>query len=212
MGLAVEVGVLADLLENDPEGADWLRESFESVNAVLVDKGLPQHREPESLPPLDNRAALLSYPYSFLHHLRRVAAHVAEKPGWVAKPFPDSADAAADPLVDKHTARMESHLLCHSDCEGFYLPIPFKEIISDDQDRIPGGMLGSSIALQRELSAVAAALGIRLENGELSDEEADRINRDVESESPLWIEKAVWLSFFEAARLSVQHKAAVCFG
>jgi hypothetical protein len=211
MGLAVEVGMLADLLENDPEGADWLRESFDSVNAVLADNKLPPHGEPESLDPLDNRASLLSYPYSFLHHLRRVAAHAAEKPGWIAKPFPEASDPAADPLVDKHSGYMESHLLCHSDCEGFYLPIQFNEVIFDDQDRIPGGMLGSSYMLQKELIAVAPALGIRLENGQLRDQEADRINREVEAESPLWIEKAVWLSLFEAARLSIQHKVAVCF-
>jgi hypothetical protein len=28
MGLAVEVGMLADLLENDAEGAEWLRGSL----------------------------------------------------------------------------------------------------------------------------------------------------------------------------------------
>jgi len=41
MGLAVEVGMLADLLEIDAEGADWLRESFDSVNAVLAEHKLP---------------------------------------------------------------------------------------------------------------------------------------------------------------------------
>jgi hypothetical protein len=211
MGLAVEVGMLAYLLENDPEGADWLRESFNSVNAVLADNKLPTHREPESLAKLNNRASILSYPYSFLHQLRRVAAHAAEKPGWVAKPFPETEDPSADPVVDEQSAYLESHLLCHSDCEGFYLPIEFKEPIGDDQNRIPGGILGSSVILQKELVAVAPALGIRLENGHLSDQEADRLNREIEAESPLWIEKAVWLSLFEAARLSIEHKTAVCF-
>jgi hypothetical protein len=28
MGLSVQVGVLADLLENDPESLDWLRQGF----------------------------------------------------------------------------------------------------------------------------------------------------------------------------------------
>ena len=211
MGLAVEVGMLCNLIHNDPEGADWLRESFNSVNAVLVENKLPPHREPESLPALNNRASILSYPYSFLHHLRRVAAHAAEKPGWVAKPFPEADDPSADPVVDKQSAYLESHLLCHSDCEGFYLPILFKEPIGDDQNRIPGGILGSSVVLQKELVAAAPALGIRLENGQLSDPEADRLNREIESESPLWIEKAVWLSLFEAARLSIEHKTAICF-
>ena len=58
MGLAVEIGVLANIIEDDPEGADWLRESFDSVNAVLADHKLPPHHEPESLPPLESRDAL----------------------------------------------------------------------------------------------------------------------------------------------------------
>jgi hypothetical protein len=211
MGLAVEVGMLADLIQNDADGADWLRDSFSSVNAVLAENKLPPHQEPESMPALNNRASILSYPYSFLHHLRRVAAHAAEKPGWVAKPFPESDDPSADPVVDKQSAYLESHLLCHSDCEGFYLPIEFKEPIGDDQNRIPGGILGSSFMLRKELIAAAPALGIRLENGQLSDHEADRLNGEIEAESPLWIEKAVWMSLFEAARLSIEHKTAVCF-
>jgi hypothetical protein len=211
MGLDVEVGMLSQLIEDDPEGADHLRETIASLNAVLAANKLPPHREPESLPLLENRASILSYPYSFLHYLRRVAAHAAAKPGWTAKPFPDSSDPADDSLVEKQSAYLESHLLCHSDCEGFYLPIEFKEVIFDDDDRIPGGMLGSSFMLKKELIAVAPALGIRLDRGELSDKEAEGINREVEAEAPLWIEKAVWLSLFEAARLSIKHKSAVCF-
>lgn len=210
MGLGVAVGQLADLLENDPEGAESLREDF-AVNRVLAGLGLSEHREPESLPRLDNRSSLLGYPYSFLHHLRRAAAHVAEKPGWLATPFPESANPAHDPLVDRHSDRLQSHLLCHSDCEGFYLPIQFQVLIVDNDNRIRGGLLGSSYMLQQELVAVAPALGIRLENGRLRDEDADQINGDVADEAPLWIEKAVWLSLFEAARLSIQHKSAICF-
>ena len=39
----------------------------------------------------------------------------------------------------------DSHLLCHSDCEGFYLPIDFADVIVDakNQMRIAGGLLGS---------------------------------------------------------------------
>jgi hypothetical protein len=56
MGLAVEVGMLADLLDNDEEGAEWLRESLANANAVLTELSLPTHSEPESLPTLDDRA------------------------------------------------------------------------------------------------------------------------------------------------------------
>jgi hypothetical protein len=54
-------------------------------------------------------------------------------------------------------------------------------------------------------------LGIRLHPGELTETEVEKIRSDVESESSLWIERGVWLTLFEAARLSVQHNTAICF-
>lgn len=212
MGLAVEVGRLADLKANDEEGAAWLGRALGNVNAVLRENGLPAHAEPEALPPLRSRAPLDSYPYSFLHHLRRFAAHARANPKWKPKPFPKSADPAADPVIADQAAMLDSHLLCHSDCEGFYVPVDFPEPLFAGEDQIPGGMLGSSQGLMRELVAVAPVLGIRLSRGQLSDPEANRIGDVVEAEGPFWIELAVWLSLFEAARLSIEHRTAVCFG
>jgi hypothetical protein len=63
----------------------------------------------------------------------------------------------------------------------------------------------------RELIAVAPSLGISLSAGRLSDEEAARIDKIVEAEGPFWIEHLVWISLFEAARLSIEHKTAICF-
>jgi hypothetical protein len=211
MGLAVEVGVLAYLNDNDEEGATWLHERFVKVNEVLVENGLPSHVEPETLPPMNNRASLKSYPYSFLHYLRRFAAHVSSDPNWKPTPVAESEDPADDPVVDDETAMFNSHLLCHSDCEGFYLPIDFAEPLFADEDRVPGGMLGSSQGLMRELVAVAPFLGINLSDGTLSDAEAIRINSISETEGWFWIEQAVWISLFEAMRLSIEHKSAICF-
>ncbi|MBI3822480.1 MAG: hypothetical protein HY289_07350 [Planctomycetes bacterium] len=212
MGLAVQVGQLADLVENDEEGADWFRKVLAGLNAVLAEHKLPPHTEPEKLPPLDDRTPIGSYSYSYLHHLRRVAAHVMQDPDWIAKPLAESEDPAADPVVDEESAMMASHLLCHSDCEGFYLPIDFKEIIVDDNgDLIPGGILGSSFTLMKELIVIAPALKIQIANGELSNDDAKKINAEIDQEGPLWIEKAVWISLFEAARLSIQHQTAICF-
>ena len=42
MGLAVETGMLADLFANDPEGAEWTRESLARVNDVLAENNLPR--------------------------------------------------------------------------------------------------------------------------------------------------------------------------
>jgi len=205
--------MLADLIEHDAEGAQWLRDNLAKVNEVLAENDLPRHEEPERLSPMQSRDDLLSYPYSFLHYLRRVYAHVTRDPGWEPTPMPEGENAAEDPVVDEETYMMSSHLLCHSDCEGFYLPIDFHDVIIDetDQDRILGGLLGSSYRLMEELVSVAPKLGITLEGGRLSDAEAVNINEIGENEGPMWIEKTVWLSLFEAARLSIEHKTAICF-
>ncbi len=212
MGLAVEVGILAYLNVNDEEGAEWQREALTKVNAVLVENHLPTHVEPETLPTLVSRASICGYPYSFLHYLRRFAAHASITPNWKPKPFPESEDPAADPVIEDESFKFSSHLLCHSDCEGFYLPIDFKDPLFADEDQIPGGMLGSSYGLMRELVVVAPFLSIKLVGESLPDAEADRINGVVEAEGSFWIELAVWISLFESARLSIEHQTAISFG
>lgn len=212
MGLSVGVGVLADLLENDPEGAEWLQEGLDAANQVLKGHRLPSHEEPESLPVLRNRCSASGYPYSFLHYLRRAYAHRKANPSWIAKPFPDDAKASEDRLVQAEYRREESHLINHSDAEGFYLPVDFKEILCDLDDQVPGALVGSSFRLLEELVFVAPALGISLSGSELSDQQAMEIERAIDAEEDLYIEKLVWLSLFEAARLSIEHRTAIVFG
>ena len=213
MGLAVEVGMLADQLENDEEGAEWIRESLAKVNAVLAENNLPTHNEPEQVPPFDDRSIIGSFPYSFLHYLRRAYAHWKQNPSALIKPCSDGEDPSDDPAIDEESCMFDSHLLCHSDCEGFYLPVQFSDVLIDekDQGRIEGGLLGSSYKLAEELTAMAPSLGIHLADGQLTDDAADAIRSNVESETELWIERGVWLTLFEAARLSIQHKSAICF-
>lgn len=108
---------------------------------------------------------------------------------------------------------MDSHLLCHSDAEGFYVPIDFEDVIVDNEDReLPGGLLGSTQRLMAELVTVAPTLGIELKNGELSDAEAKRLNREAHKRASFWVEKIVWLSLFEAARISLKYKSVISFG
>jgi len=192
-------------------GLTWHREKFRKVNEALMAKDLPQHVEPETLPHLRPRNRLASFPYSFLHHFRRFKAYATDDPSWKPEPFPKDADPAHDHLVEEQALRFHSHLLCHSDCEGYYVPVEFDEPIFADEQQIPGGMLGSSHWLMRELLEVAPYLGISVPNGILSDAEAERINAIIEVEVPFWIEMTVWLSLFEAARLSIEHRTAICF-
>lgn len=213
MGVNFSVGMLADLMQHDSEGAKSFKQSLNNINAVLAENDLPEHNEPIELPDLESRAELDGYPYSFLHHLRRVYARCINDPDWVPVVLPEGDDVANDPIVDEESCMFESHLLCHSDCEGFYLPVKFEEIIIDEKDleRIEGGSIGSSYQLHDELISIADKLNIKLVDKQLYDNEVEKIHQQVESETGLWIEKLMWLALFEASRLSIQHNTAICF-
>lgn len=213
MGLSITVGLLTDL-EDDPESLEHFKNVFSEMNDVLEEEGQPRHEEPASLPELDDRAAIRGFGYSSLHHLRRVFAYVEDDEDWKAEPVKDGEDPSEDPLVEEESEMLSSHLLCHSDCEGFYLPIDFDELIMDaeDDDRIEGGLLGSSYRLKEELIQIAPSMGISLDGENLSDAEAKRINEVAESGEGLSTEYMVWIALFEAARLSIEHKTAIHFG
>lgn len=183
-----------------------------NVNSVLADNDLPLYVEPENLPAGQNRADLREFPYSFLHYLRRFAAHLENRPGQKPEPVPVGEDPAQDEFVAEEEAMLSSHLICHSDCDGFFLPLDFREPMFEDDGFIIGGTVSSSYALMRELVRIAPMLGISLSDGILSDDEASRVNAIAREENhEFWIECAVWLCLFEAARLSIEYKIPICF-
>lgn len=205
MGLAIGIGVLADLIIHDEEGADWQRSSLAKLDAVLGRNALPAHREPEHFVARMNRRACTSFPYSFLHYLRRAFAHVREN-----LPVPDDEQLQPehDSVVEDAGTMFDSHLLCHSDAEGFYVPIDFDEPIFDDD--VPGGMLGSCHGLLRELIEVAPHIGIEL----IDDRPTPACEAGllaIEDGGPLWRERLVWYTLFEAATLSIEHGTAIVF-
>lgn len=213
MGLSISVGLLTEL-DDDPETLEYYTNVFAEMNEVLEEEGQPRHEEPVTLPELSNRAGLEDFSYSSLHFLRRVFAHVENDSDWKAVPVDEGEDPSEDELVEEESDMLSSHLLCHSDCEGFYLPIDFDDLIMDaeDDDRIQGGLLGSSYRLKEELVQIAPSLGITLDGDRLSDAEAKRINGVAESDDGLSTEHMVWIALFEAARLSIEHKTAIHFG
>lgn len=210
MGVSVSVGMLADLLYVDEEGASCLRRGFDAVNRVLRAHKLPPHFEPELLPPLRNRCSLTGYPYSYLHHLRRVYARRKADKSWIATPLPPEIQAGRDEVLLAAYGRLPSHLLNHSDAEGFYVPIEFKEVLFDPSGSMCGEELGSSYTLCDELLFVAPSLNIELNGNNLLDDQAEQINL-LGADEELMIEKIVWLSLFEACRLSIEHKTAIVF-
>lgn len=213
MGIAVAIGALADLLEHDEEGAAWLEEDLAAANGVLAQEGLPAHAEPRTLQAPAPRTSITSFPYSYIHYLRRAYAHRLADPSWIASPLQDNLDPADDPLVQDELDLLRSHLICHSDAEGFYLPIDFADVLIEDADEpsLPGAMLGSSYRLLEELCLVAPTLGIRLSDGQLADDEAARIDALAGRGNGIHRELCAWLALYEAARLSIELKTAIVF-
>jgi hypothetical protein len=205
MGLALGVGVLADLIVHDPEGAEWARDSNQQVNEALARDGLARHDEPESFASALQRHSCTSFPYSFLHYLRRAFAHVQEG---LAVPDDEALRPEHDGVIEDVAMMMSSHLLCHSDAEGHYVPIDFSEPIFDDD--VAGGMLGSSQALLRELLEVAPAIGVILEDSRPT-AACEAQLREIEDGAPLWRERLVWYALFEAATISIEHRTLLVF-
>lgn len=215
MGLSISVGVLASN-RADKEYRAYFRREFKEVNRVLKSNKLPLHKEPDNLPRLDDRKrTVIGQPYSNLHYLRRAVAYAIR--GSSKLPDFGDADPCKDDMYDDVLSGFESHIICHSDCDGFYVPVDFAEPLYDDLDDsdphcIAGGILGSSQGAMRELVQVAPLLGIRLRAGKVSDREFARLDALSHGDSSEAIAVHVWLNFFEAARLSIAHATAIVFG
>jgi hypothetical protein len=205
MGLEITVGALAGLQPSDPAGAGALADALEVANDLLIAAGLPPHDEPDGELPLDNRAGSSSFPHPFLHHLRRSASRWWADPRWEWAPSNRPAD---DPVFKELVATKEWHLLSHSDREGLYLPIDFDVLLEDPG--VPGGTIGSSYRLLRELVSLAPHLGIAMDGEIVPDDVAAEINADPD-ERPMQVERLVWLALYEACRLSIQNTSAIVF-
>lgn len=213
MSLAISVGVLADAPDADPEAVEYDRKNFRRVNHVLAENGLPPHEEPESLPTFPYRGQCPSFPYAWTPYLYRAIAFARRAPEQFS-PVREGENPGKDKRVDAELYTFaESHLICHSDTEGYFVPIDFPEPLYDNvPGGLPGRVLGSSQQAFKELVKTAPLLGIRLEGQNLSDEAALEIAEESDEAHPFWIERKVWLAMFEAFRLSIEYKCAVVYG
>ena len=159
MGLTVVVGVLAGA---GGEDAGYVRAQLAVAGELLDRAGAGQWAEPE----LDERDVLAGdmWGYSGLHAVRRVAVHLG-RTGILPDPLQEAHRAAGDPLLRKAYAEFPGelagpfdHLIHHSDCEGYYVPVDFGPVIADE--RLAGGYLGSSVRLLAETRRVVSAVGL----------------------------------------------------
>ncbi|QJW95996.1 hypothetical protein [Frigoriglobus tundricola] len=137
MGLDLSVGTLAWCLANgEAEGADWTRRDMREINRLLAANGLSAHVEPETLPNLRDRCRLHGMPYSWIHYLRRAIAFARQSPADF-RPLNEDQDPN-DARVDREIDLFQSHLICHSDSDGYYVPIDFWNPLFDDTDVLVG--------------------------------------------------------------------------
>lgn len=207
MGLSICVGFLADQKVHDPEGYEWAKKSLATISSVLKENQFESWDEPEEFT-TTLRPHVSSFPYSWLHFLRRAYAWQDKNAGDSLPPTSDELSAEDDQMIEDASMEFTSHLLCHSDAEGHYVPVDFPEPIFDE--RVAGSMLGSSFALKRELIKLAPLLGIALEDGCLSDAEATRLHA-IQDDHPLFRENIVFLTLWEVTRVSLEQKTAIVF-
>jgi hypothetical protein len=212
MGLAIGVAMLPQWEIEEPAAAQRMRNDLAQLGRFLLERQLPVFEEPATFSePLKSRASLVSFPYSWLHYLRRFAAHVMRDPKWIPYPVEPGEDPAEDMVLRQMYRNLSSHLLCHSDCEGYYLPLDFQDIILDPTHELRGGALGSSYRLLEELILLCEPLEIPLRQGQLDDATAQWLADQRPTGAPFAIERLVWLALFEAARLSTLHRTAIVF-
>ncbi|MDG4767574.1 hypothetical protein O7632_26290 [Solwaraspora sp. WMMD406] len=211
MSVAVTVGITSALSRIDDEAAARSRAQLDRLSTSLAGEEVTW-QEPYDAAVPSTRPCLRSFPASGLHQLRRVLVLVD-----LARPIIPIADAgglAADrELVEDQASLLESHLLCHSDHAGYYVPVDVGDplFLPADDDIAGGGMVGSSQGLLAELRRCAPALGIRLSaDGELADTEAARLFA-VPDDADFAVETQVWLTLHEACRASIACGRAVVF-
>lgn len=237
MGLNIRVGVLAT--NEDEDDTDYFVEQLQLVNEVLADNGLAEFREPTKVP-ADKLCDYDLGPYSWLHQLRRFAAHMDLRG---ELPEPGDEHAAEDPVLvryftlakrqnrpepgfvrrgvgaSKPTDETEpkltfDHLILHSDAEGYYVPIAFPKVLYPSKDDIAGAMIGSSHGLAEECRRIARALEIPAHLHPDSNELLQATDTQGKGEA-MWqkyaIESFTCVRLLHAAEASVAAQSAVVF-
>lgn len=209
MGLAITVGNPC-FGGPDVAGEEYFRREFEQVGEALLAEGVDWPL-PETPRPSGTRSCAIGFPYGYLHHLRR--AYALDQAGQPVSPVASPEELVrADGCVADATAMLDSHLLCHSDAAGYYVPVPLADpVFLPDGVKVAGdGMVGASQGLLAELVGIAPPIGVRLESdGTLTDAEAARLFTN--ADDPFEVEQVVWLTLHESCLLSIDSGHPIVF-
>lgn len=207
------MGLLDDQARNDPEGLAHHRSAFARLSKALADQGIAWS-EPEVADPPVPPAVSTGFPYSYIHHLRRI--FVLRRLG---EPITSAHDVDEDQLagdrelVNDEMTMFDSHLLCHADDAGYYIPVDFSDpLFLDAQAGVEGGgMVGSSQQLLAELVRVARSLGIHLESGGVLSAAEESALLALEPNTSFEMEKFAWLQLYRACTASIAGGHAIVF-
>ncbi|GAA1245925.1 hypothetical protein GCM10009665_40970 [Kitasatospora nipponensis] len=213
MGLSITVGLLNDLARNDPEGWEHHLGAFDLLNRALAGQGV-DWREPGG-DPAGGALHAGGFPYGYLSHLRRsYVLRLLGEPVTPARAVDDEQYARDQEKVQDELSMFSSHLLCHADNAGYYVPVDLSEpLFLPEEDGVAGyGMVGSSQRLQSELLWLAPGIGIHPdEDGTLSPAERAKLGA-LASTDPFEPEKFAWAQLHAACRSSIASGHAIVFG
>jgi hypothetical protein len=214
MGLGISVGMLCDQARNDPEGFEAHRDAFEQLAQALAAEGI-EWREPEVIHTVAGHDFSSGFPYSYLAHLRRAftLAQLGE-PVTAASAISDDEYARDQEKVADESTMFTSHLLCHADYAGYYIPVDFEDpLFLPEETNVAGaGMVGSSQRLLAELVGFAASIGVQLdENGAPNTTEEAMAAAGLADAEAFDAERFAWTALHGACLASVESGHAIVF-
>jgi hypothetical protein len=215
VGLTAEYGYLSYRRDND-EAVERFRGDLAAVHAILAAEGLRRTLRRLRSDPTPTAVPSTRSPghgcTAFGGCILLVLQHEQDT-DWLPDPAgEDFPDRETDPAIAEELWWSRSHLIVHSDEKGWYVPIDFRyPLYGNDTDKVPGGILGSSVRLLDELRSIAPSLRITLDRGGGLDDAAASSLNAVDDNDPWWREKCAWFHLFEPARLSIELGTAVVF-
>jgi hypothetical protein len=111
---------------------------------------------------------------------------------------------------------LASHLLCHSDTSGYYVPVDFSDPLFLPQEAgVEGaGMVGSSQRLLAELAVIAPPMGLSPDNEDVppdAKQAGPGTGPGLASEEPFGPERFAWHQLHRACLASITSGHAIVF-
>jgi hypothetical protein len=217
MSLDLDIGALVGYQERDPEGYNQLKSELDAISKWLVQVGVGQYQEPEDCDMLSVRVG----PYSYLHYLRRMAAHLAIT-GELPPPSDENPSKDIylkqyfEQVFKEHQIGPFDNLIIHGDTDGYYVPLDFAPPVAPPKQLgINTWVIGSTFGLLRECEYLAASLQIpirayKIVMGHLGRCQDYHIGENLLTEKYL-IESHVCICLILACRRSIRTGSALIF-